>query len=117
MTKRKIVTRLIRNYTIILVLFAGVMLTIFFTLLNKQESEIHLNQLQEQGDTIAKNIEESQIENEERTEESTSRHSRMRHRMNRQSSTQSYLELISRLSNDYIFIVDDWGILCIVVII
>ena len=109
MTKRKIVTRLIRNYTIILVLFAGVMLTIFFTLLNKQESEIHLNQLQEQGDTIAKNIEESQIENEERTEESTSRHSRMRHRMNRQSSTQSYLELISRLSNDDIFIVDDLG--------
>lgn len=109
MTKRKIVTRLIRNYTIILVLFAGVMLTIFFTLLNKQESEIHLNQLQEQGDTIAKNIEEAQIENEERVEESTNRHNRMRHRMSRQSSTQSYLELISRLSNDDIFIVDDLG--------
>lgn len=107
--KRKIVTRLIRNYTLILVLFAGVMLTIFFTLLNKQENDIHLNQLQEQGDTIAKNIETSQRESEEVVDESTSRHKRMMHRMNRQSSNQSYLELISRLSKDDIFIVDEFG--------
>ncbi|MEG0254024.1 hypothetical protein, partial [Vagococcus sp.] len=56
MKERKIVTRLIRNYTTILVLFAGVMLAIFFTLLNKQVTIIQQEQLKEQGDIIAENL-------------------------------------------------------------
>lgn len=108
MKQRKLVTRLIRNYTTILILFAGVMLFIFFTLLNKQMISIQQEQLRDQGDTIAKNISSEKIV-EENKEESSNHSGRMMGRMNHSNANNSYLELIGKLSNDDIYIVDEQG--------
>lgn len=107
MKERKIVTRLIRNYTTILVLFAGVMLVIFFTLLNKQVTIIQQEQLKEQGDIIAENLvsEENIIEKNE----DMSGHGKMMGRMNHRNTSNSYLNLIGKLSKDDIYIVDESG--------
>lgn len=108
MISKRITSRLIRNYTILLVLFSTVLLGIFFSLLNRQVATVHQEQLKEQGNIIAKNImNEDLVVKEEKNE--NSRHSRMMRQENHMATNNSYLQLISKLSTDDIFIVDEMG--------
>ncbi len=108
MRQKKLVTRLIWNYTLIIVLFTGVMLSLFFILLNNQATNIHREQLKKQGDVIAENIQQEKID-ELTLEEDDRSHGQMMHRMRQRGNNNSYLELISLLSTDDIYIVDKEG--------
>ncbi|MGX7024273.1 sensor histidine kinase [Vagococcus hydrophili] len=105
---KKIMTRLIRNYTLLLMLFSLVILFVFFSLLNRQATDIHKEQLIEQGDIIAKNIMEDELVSKETDDDMGSHSRRMRNR-NHMMTSNSYLNLISSLSTDEIFIVDTKG--------
>ena len=108
MMSKKITTRLIRNYTLLLMLFSLVILFVFFSLLNRQATDIHKEQLIEQGDIIAKNIMEDELVSKETDDDMGSHSRRMRNR-NHMMTSNPYLNLISSLSTDEIFIVDTKG--------
>ncbi|HCM89839.1 MULTISPECIES: HAMP domain-containing sensor histidine kinase [Vagococcus] len=108
MISKRITSRLIRNYTVLLILFSTVILGFFFSLLNRQVATVHQEQIKEQGNIIAKNIMNEGLVAKEESNESN-RHGKMRMQENHMATNNSYLQLISKLSTDDIFIVDEKG--------
>lgn len=109
MKKQKIVTRLILTYTLILIIFAGVLLSLFFVLFKNQALGIHKEQMKDQGDMIAETL---MLEGVSQQKEETTRgsgHGRMMGNGNHGSRDNHYLQLISRLSSDDIYVVKPSG--------
>lgn len=103
-----IMKRLISSYTLILGIFTIVLLLLFFSLFNNQASLIHEKQMKEQGDLIAENvIQEGYLDT--RNEAELSRHNPMMGRGNHMNGYTNYLSLISKLSTDSIYVVDQEG--------
>lgn len=106
----KIMTRLILTYTLVLSFFAIVVLIIFFSLFNQQAHVIHGEKMKEQGDKIAEIlVKDNYLEEEKNEEDNLSHHERMMKRKNRMSNTTDYLSLISQLSTDEIYVVNETG--------
>ena len=106
MIRHKIVHRLISTYTILLGIFTLIMLTLFFSLFNKQGVALHQEQMKEQGDVIAETIvSEGYLT---RDKEDNSMHGRMMGNKH-MSGTNRFLSLISQLSTDEIYIVTPDG--------
>lgn len=106
----KIMTRLILTYTLVLSFFAIVVLIIFFSLFNQQAHVIHGEKMKEQGDKIAEIlVKDNYLEEEKNEEDNLSHHERMMKRNNHMSNTTDYLSLISQLSTDEIYVVNETG--------
>lgn len=103
-------TRLILTYTLVLSFFAIVVLIIFFSLFNQQAHVIHGEKMKEQGDKIAEIlVKDNYLEEEKNEEDNLSHHERMMKRNNHMSNTTDYLSLISQLSTDEIYVVNETG--------
>lgn len=106
----KIMTRLILTYTLVLSFFAIVVLIIFFSLFNQQAHVIHGEKMKEQGDKIAEIlVKDNYLEEEKNEEDNLSHHEKMMKRNNHMSNTTDYLSLISQLSTDEIYVVNETG--------
>ena len=107
MKVNKISLRLIRNYTTLLILFSVVLLSLFFFFLRNQALDIHKTQMMEQGEVIAQNILPEWLE----STESTHQKGHMGNMMsgNHMGNKSDYLDLISHLSTDQLFVLDTNG--------
>lgn len=100
---KKLVYRLIKTYSLLLVSFALVSFGLFFFLLYQQSNKIQVEQMTAQGDRIATNI------IAERDHQDDSSMSGMHRRMNLSQSYQSYIDLMKETTVDDMWLVDASG--------
>lgn len=97
--RHKLVFKLIRNYSVLLMLFAATILILFFVLLNQQAVTLKKTHIQEQGQKIAQSLMDVD------KEKAQGIHGKKGYKR----GYQSYLNLINEMSQEKIWIVDTVG--------